>query len=72
MFDGASGNNLFATLFDREPDPKDNSLMLVDQLADDDEIVAMPGRFEMLASAYGKNSVSAWAQTVEVSKRLPG
>ncbi len=70
--DGASGNNLFATLFDREPDPKDQPLMPINQVEEEEEVVEMPGRFEMLVSSYGRNTVSAWAQTVEVSKRLPG
>jgi len=66
--DGAAGNNLFATLFDRDADPEH----LPAKPSDADSAIAMPGRFEMLASAYGRNSVSAWNQTMEVSKRLPG
>ncbi|NRB39453.1 MAG: wax ester/triacylglycerol synthase family O-acyltransferase [Pseudomonadales bacterium] len=70
--DGASGNNLFSTLFDREANPEHQPVNKEDNEDDDNEVLAMPGRFEMLASAYGRNSISAWAQTVEVSKRLPG
>ena len=63
--DGGSGNNLYAALVDVEQQPEN---MVMAGAVDE---ASVPGRYEMLANAYGRNTVSAIEQTIALSKRLP-
>ncbi len=70
--DGGSGNNLYAAIVDLAPDAepfpdKDEAHVSLEGSQE-----RIPGRYEMLATAYGNNTVSAIQQTVAVTKRLPG
>lgn len=70
--DGGSGNNLYAALVDltadAEPFPKNNTL----HNADENTKTKLPGRYEMLATAYGNNTVDVIQQIAAITKRLPG
>lgn len=67
--DGESGGNLYASFVDLSPEappsaPDTNS-------GNSSQKPRIPGRYEMLATAYGRNTLDAFGQTRAVMKRLP-
>lgn len=68
--DGGSGNNLYAALVDLEPDAAIPEAPVFDGM-DEAQVVMSTGRYEMMANAYARNTVTAVEQAFSVTKRLP-
>lgn len=68
--DGGSGNNLYAALVDLAPDaPMPEAPDTNDE--DNAELMSAPGRYEMIANAYARNTIDVLEQAISVTKNLP-
>ncbi len=69
--DGSSGNNLFAAIVDLEADATGPMSQADDVEQNTSPATPLPGKYEMLTTAYARNLGSAIQQTVSFNKRLP-